>query len=297
MPGPAGSPRPWPVSPRSSTPPASTSPRSFPSTAPCATRSPTWSRWASPSWSSLGGRHEEARVFRASGPATGPQVYFIEHLEYFNRHGIYGENGADYPDNHRRFAFFAMAACMALPRLVKGPALVHAHDWHTSLVPVYLRTTLAHEPYARTRHQRALGAQSGLSGSLRPRGDARHRAALVALQLAAARVVRQGQLPQGRPDLRRHGDDGEPHPGDGAAHARWRVRPAASLPRARRPPGRGAERHRPAGLEPDDRHPDHRPVLRRQARRQAEVQGGPPALVRAAAAPAGAALRDDRAVW
>jgi starch synthase len=98
----------------------------------------------------LAGRHEEARVFHASGPATGPRVFFIEHLDYFNRHGVYGENGADYPDNHRRFAFFAMAACMALPRLVKGPALVHVHDWHTSLVPVYLRTTLAHEPYART---------------------------------------------------------------------------------------------------------------------------------------------------
>ena len=37
---------------------------------------------------SLGGRHEEARVFRVSGPATGPQVYFVEQLRYFNRHGI-----------------------------------------------------------------------------------------------------------------------------------------------------------------------------------------------------------------
>ena len=98
---------------------------------------------------SLGGRNEEARVFRTAGPTAGPQVYFIEHLEYFNRHGIYGENGADYPDNFRRFAFFALAACMALPRLVKGSALVHAHDWHTALVPVYLRTTLAHEGHAR----------------------------------------------------------------------------------------------------------------------------------------------------
>jgi starch synthase len=99
---------------------------------------------------SLGGRHEEARVFRAAGPATGPQVYFIDHGEYFNRHGIYGESGADYPDNHRRFAFFAMAACLALPRLVKGPSVLHTHDWHTALAPVYLRSTLAHERYART---------------------------------------------------------------------------------------------------------------------------------------------------
>jgi starch synthase len=54
----------------------------------------------------------------------------------------------DYPDNARRFAFFALAALTALPRLVSGPVLLHAHDWHTALVPVYLRTTLAGERFA-----------------------------------------------------------------------------------------------------------------------------------------------------
>jgi starch synthase len=98
----------------------------------------------------LGGRTEEARVFRAAGPHAGPPVYFIEHGAYFTRPGIYGENGADYPDNARRFGFFALAAMTALPRLVPGPALVHAHDWHTALAPVYLRTVLAGERHART---------------------------------------------------------------------------------------------------------------------------------------------------
>ncbi len=97
---------------------------------------------------SIGGRTEEARIFRAARAGPGPQVYFLEHLEYFNRPGIYGENAVDYPDNARRFAFFALAALTALPRLVSGPVLLHAHDWHTALVPVYLRTTLAGEPFA-----------------------------------------------------------------------------------------------------------------------------------------------------
>jgi starch synthase len=97
----------------------------------------------------IGARNEEARVFRVAGPATGPQVFFIEHLDYFNRHGIYGESGADYPDNHRRFAWFALAAMTALPRLVQGRVLLHAHDWHTALAPVYLRTLLSRERHAR----------------------------------------------------------------------------------------------------------------------------------------------------
>jgi starch synthase len=92
----------------------------------------------------MGSHTEEARVFRVSGAATtGPQVFFIEHLDYFNRPGIYGENAIDYPDNARRFAFFALAAVTALPRLVPGPVVLHVHDWHTALALIYLRTILS----------------------------------------------------------------------------------------------------------------------------------------------------------
>jgi starch synthase len=91
----------------------------------------------------MGARTEEARIFRVAGPQSGPQVFFIEHLEYFNRPGIYGENAIDYPDNARRFAFFALAAVTALPRLIPGPVLLHAHDWHTALALVYVRTAPA----------------------------------------------------------------------------------------------------------------------------------------------------------
>jgi starch synthase len=95
----------------------------------------------------MGSHSEEARAFRGSGPtAGGAQVFFIEHLDYFNRPGIYGENAVDYPDNARRFAFFAQAAVIALPRLVPGPVLLHAHDWHTALALVYLRAGGKHAP-------------------------------------------------------------------------------------------------------------------------------------------------------
>ena len=98
----------------------------------------------------VGPRNEEARVFRVAGKASGPQVYFIEHREFFNRPGIYGENAVDYPDNFRRFAFFTLASLTALPRLASGPLLLHAHDWHTALLPVYLRTNFASERFAQT---------------------------------------------------------------------------------------------------------------------------------------------------
>ncbi|HET8624414.1 MAG TPA: glycogen synthase [Gemmatimonadales bacterium] len=100
----------------------------------------------------LGRVTEEARLFRVAGRTKGPPIYFIEHLDYFNRAGIYGENGADYPDNARRFAFFALAACLALPQVTQGPVILHAHDWHTALAPAYLRTVLHAEPWVEGAH-------------------------------------------------------------------------------------------------------------------------------------------------
>lgn len=87
----------------------------------------------------IGPRTEEVRLFRPADREEGPRVVFIEHRGYFNRPGLYGEGGVDYPDNAQRFALFARAAIAALPRVAKPPFVLHAHDWHTALAPVYLR--------------------------------------------------------------------------------------------------------------------------------------------------------------
>src|SRR5437016_806440 len=98
----------------------------------------------------FGGHTERAWLYRTPpGPGGGPQVFFIEHPDFFDRAGIYGDNGADYPDNARRFAFFCLAALTALPEVAPETQVLHAHDWHTALAPVYLRTAFANEPFHR----------------------------------------------------------------------------------------------------------------------------------------------------
>ena len=100
----------------------------------------------------VGPRLEWTRLYRAPGAPRAPRVFFIEHDGYFNRPGPYGSGGTDYGDNGFRFAFFAQAALETLPRITNAPVVVHAHDWHASLVPVYLRTTYAgREFYDRVR--------------------------------------------------------------------------------------------------------------------------------------------------
>lgn len=91
----------------------------------------------------MGWRTEEIRIFRQAARAPGAEVFFLDHPGYFDRDGLYGDRNGDFADNARRFACFTLAAIAAIPRLVQGPALIHAHDWHTGLTPVYLRTTQA----------------------------------------------------------------------------------------------------------------------------------------------------------
>ncbi|HEY4130257.1 MAG TPA: glycogen synthase [Gemmatimonadaceae bacterium] len=97
----------------------------------------------------VGPRVETAKLWKhrplADDPLASTSVYFIEVEDYFSRPFIYGPPGNDYADNARRYAAFSMAALTALPAItangeIDPPVLLHAHDWHTALAPVYLRT-------------------------------------------------------------------------------------------------------------------------------------------------------------
>ena len=64
----------------------------------------------------------------------------------YDREGIYGAGGQDHPDNAVRFGVLARAALDYAVGLEAPPAIVHAHDWQTGLVPVLLRTRYSVDP-------------------------------------------------------------------------------------------------------------------------------------------------------
>jgi starch synthase len=84
----------------------------------------------------------ECTIYQA--PAEYP-VYLVDCPALFDRKGIYGESGLDYPDNHIRFAVFCRAA-LGVARYLFRSDILHCHDWQAGLVPAYLRTTLATDP-------------------------------------------------------------------------------------------------------------------------------------------------------
>ncbi len=95
----------------------------------------------------VGPRNVACQVYVESPAPPGPRVFFVGNPHYFDRAGIYGEGGGDYPDNHLRFAFFTKAVLHALPRVESRRLVVHAHDWHTALAPVYIRTVGQGDPF------------------------------------------------------------------------------------------------------------------------------------------------------
>jgi starch synthase len=78
--------------------------------------------------------------------ADGVDLVFVEHPDFFERRQLYGEGGADYPDNRLRFAFLARAAIEYCRSRGERPSLFHAHDWQTGLVPVYLKAFYWDDP-------------------------------------------------------------------------------------------------------------------------------------------------------
>ena len=91
------------------------------------------------------GRKEHVRLWHEAGDDY-PKTIFLEHNPSFDRPGIYGDSSGDYPDNPRRFALFASAAIEIARRIGQGDLIMHAHDWHAALVPVFLRRVYRAEP-------------------------------------------------------------------------------------------------------------------------------------------------------
>lgn len=73
----------------------------------------------------------------------GVPVYFIDNEYYFNGFSPYSEDRWDI----EKFSYFSKAALSILPVVGFRPDIIHCHDWQAGLVPVYLKTLFAGNPF------------------------------------------------------------------------------------------------------------------------------------------------------
>ncbi len=86
----------------------------------------------------VGSRKIETEIMEAHAP-NDVQVFFVRRDEYFDRSEIYGSDGRAYEDNAERFIFFAKATVELARRVMPQPDIIHAHDWQTALIPVFVK--------------------------------------------------------------------------------------------------------------------------------------------------------------
>lgn len=85
----------------------------------------------------LGGRTVDVTVFDGR-LASQVDIVLVDAPGLFDRAGIYGERGEDYPDNAERFGVLsAAAALLAAQRAQEGTPfdIVHVNDWPSALAP------------------------------------------------------------------------------------------------------------------------------------------------------------------
>jgi starch synthase len=69
-------------------------------------------------------------------------VYMVDNPHYYDRDGIYM-----YEDDADRFIFFCRATLEGIKRLEWQPDVIHCHDWHTAIVPNWLKTIYHDDPF------------------------------------------------------------------------------------------------------------------------------------------------------
>ncbi|MEE2640257.1 MAG: glycogen synthase GlgA [Planctomycetota bacterium] len=87
----------------------------------------------------VGTRLFTGRVLTGKLPESTVPVYLITQDEFFDREGIYGENGEDYDDNCARFVFFCRSILETARLLRISYDLVHCNDWQTGLLPAIVK--------------------------------------------------------------------------------------------------------------------------------------------------------------
>ncbi|MGB9891766.1 glycogen synthase GlgA [Thermodesulfovibrio yellowstonii] len=73
-------------------------------------------------------------------PSKKGNLFFIEHNNFFDRNELYGTNHGEYLDNAERFVFFSRAVLEICKIMNLNFDVIHCHDWHTALIPLYLKT-------------------------------------------------------------------------------------------------------------------------------------------------------------
>ena len=83
----------------------------------------------------IGNHNLSYSIDTTSLPGTTLNIYLLRCPELYDRAGIYTDDS----DEHLRFIFLSRVAIEMCQHMGFAPDIFHCHDWHTALVPLYLK--------------------------------------------------------------------------------------------------------------------------------------------------------------
>ena len=87
---------------------------------------------------SLGDRTINYWIVRAHSEGEGPDIHLLQCPELYGGDDLYGGE-----DEHLSFILLSRAVFEMCQRLDFAPDVLHCHDWHTALIPLYRKTLYA----------------------------------------------------------------------------------------------------------------------------------------------------------
>lgn len=98
----------------------------------------------------VGEKKYPVELYEAEDPVSRHRVLLLDQPDFFDRPGLYvDDEGRDYPDNLQRFHLLSLGALLAIDVLEIPADVIHAHDWQTGLLPIYLRARYQSHPLLR----------------------------------------------------------------------------------------------------------------------------------------------------
>lgn len=96
----------------------------------------------------IGAREGHFSIDTVRLPGTTLGIYLVRCPELYDRAGIYTSEA----DEYLRFVLLSRAAIEMCQHMGFAPDIFHCHDWHTGLIPLYLKTTYSWDRlFANTR--------------------------------------------------------------------------------------------------------------------------------------------------
>jgi starch synthase len=89
----------------------------------------------------------EATYLRANLPGTDIPLILVANDYFYERDQIYADAPGGFHDFLLRYTFFCRAVIRGCELLDIAPDILHCHDWHAALLPVYLHSGLRGEAH------------------------------------------------------------------------------------------------------------------------------------------------------